>query len=77
WNWVPSYTSLNVSDNRPPAATIDAATRARIEQANPLDCELYQWARQRFESQIERHRDRAADLVQQIHKANQLLNTGT
>jgi hypothetical protein len=72
WDWTPSYTNLNVSTNRPEKGRIDASTRKRIEQANPLDCEIYAWAKQRFETLINQHRDNVHRLVGNIHEANRL-----
>ncbi len=63
WNWTPSYQKLNVT---PEKGGIDAPTREAIERANPLDCELYAWARSRFETLLEEHRSEVASRVRKI-----------
>ncbi|HVO45838.1 MAG TPA: sulfotransferase family 2 domain-containing protein [Steroidobacteraceae bacterium] len=77
WDWVPSYKHLNVSDNRPGKGQIDAAARDSIERANPLDCELYGWARDRLERLLDEHREQVTRMVAKIQAANHLEQTGT
>jgi glycosyltransferase involved in cell wall biosynthesis len=68
WDWTPAYESLNVTPERPAKGQLDAATREAIEGANPLDCELYAWAKQRFDDLWKQHREAAAPLVGRIRK---------
>jgi hypothetical protein len=70
WDWTPSYEKLNVSSNKPEKVQIDASTRRSIEQANPLDVELYAWAKLRFEDLLSRHSDDVEKLVGKIHDEN-------
>jgi hypothetical protein len=70
WDWTPSYRNLNVSTMRAEQGRIDASTRKCIEQANPLDVELYAWAKQRFDALIVQHRDEVDKRVGNIHDAN-------
>jgi glycosyltransferase involved in cell wall biosynthesis len=66
WDWTPSYESLNVTPERPGKGQVDPAARAAIERANPLDCELYAWAKHRFEALLDQHRDEVTRLVGRI-----------
>ena len=63
WDWIPSYESLNVA---PEKGQVDADTREAIERANPLDCELYAWAKRRFEDLLSQHKDEVAMGVRRI-----------
>ena len=63
WDWTPSYESLNVA---PEKGQVDAATREAIERANPFDCELYAWAKRRFEELLSQHQDEVALGVRRI-----------
>jgi glycosyltransferase involved in cell wall biosynthesis len=63
WNWTPTYQKLNVAPER---NGCDAQTRAAIERANPFDCELYAWAKARFENQLAQHQDAVAATVRRI-----------
>jgi hypothetical protein len=69
WDWTPAYESLNVSPQRPAKGQIDAAAREHIEKSNPLDCELYAWARLRFAALLGQHRDAVGEWVSRIHAA--------
>ncbi len=70
WDWTPAYQNLNVTQDRPRQGQIDPAARAAIEQANPFDCELYAWVKNRFEKLLNQHRAEILDRVARIHEAN-------
>jgi glycosyltransferase involved in cell wall biosynthesis len=63
WDWTPSYEKLNVA---PEKGGVDAQTRAAIERANPLDCELYAWAKSRFDNLLDQHQGEVATVVRRI-----------
>jgi len=63
WDWTPSYESLNVA---PEKGQVDADTREAIERANPFDCELYAWAKRRFDDLLSQHKDEVAMGVRRI-----------
>ena len=50
WN-VKSYTKKNVTRRKPRNDTLDAETLALLREANALDIELYQFARELFDAQ--------------------------
>jgi Sulfotransferase family len=50
WN-VKSYTKKNVTRQKPRNNTLDAETLALLREANALDIELYQFARELFDAQ--------------------------
>jgi hypothetical protein len=50
WN-VKSYTKKNVTRQKPRNDTLDTETLALLREANALDIELYQFARELFETQ--------------------------
>jgi hypothetical protein len=48
---IKAYTKKNVTRRKPQIKTLDAETRALLREANALDTELYQFARELFETQ--------------------------
>jgi hypothetical protein len=50
---IPLYARVNVTQKRPFAEQISPATLVHIKKQNYLDLELYQFARQLFEAQVE------------------------
>ena len=50
WN-VKSYTKKNVTRRKPRNDTLDTETLALLREANAFDIELYQFARELFETQ--------------------------
>lgn len=72
WNWTPYYLNRNVTQDKPVARQIDPAALRAIEQANPLDFELYDWVSQRFQHQITRRQPEIDARIAQLHRANRL-----
>jgi hypothetical protein len=77
WDRIPTYSNLNVSENKPPKDRIDASARSAIGKANALDCSLYEWAERRFESLLQKNRDRVAPLLKSIRDPAGFASTGT
>jgi len=63
WDWTPAYRKLNVAPER---GGCDAQTRAAIERANPLDCELYAWSKSRFEKLGAEHQNEVGAITRRI-----------
>lgn len=72
WKWTPYYLNRNVTQDKPVAKQIDPVALKAIEQANPLDFELYEWASRRFQSQVVRRQPEIDARVAQLHRANRL-----
>jgi Galactose-3-O-sulfotransferase len=62
------YTKKNVTRRKPPIETLDTETRMLLRAANALDIELYQFARELFETQ----RRVGGNLAMRCHKRPQL-----
>ena len=72
WNWTPYYLNRNVTKEKPVAKQIDPVALKAIEQANPLDFELYDWASQRFQDQLARRQPEVDARIAQLNRANRL-----
>lgn len=72
WNWTPYYLNRNVTQDKPVAKQIDPIALKAIEQANPLDFELYEWASQRFQNQLDQHRQDVDAGIARLDRANHL-----
>ena len=72
WNWTPYYLNRNVTQDKPVARQIDPVALKAIEQANPLDFELYEWASQRFQTQLARRQPEVDTRIAQLSRANTL-----
>jgi hypothetical protein len=72
WNWTPYYLNRNVTENKPAAKQIDPLALAAIEQANPLDFELYNWATKRFQDQLAQHKLVVDERISRLNRANRL-----
>ena len=72
WNWTPYYLNRNVTQDKPVAKQIDPVACKAIEQANPLDFELYDWASQRFQDQLARRQLEVDARIAQLNRANRL-----
>ncbi|MDP1863753.1 MAG: sulfotransferase family 2 domain-containing protein [Thiobacillus sp.] len=72
WNWTPYYLNLNVTKDKPVAKQIDPIALKAIEQANPLDFELYEWASRRFQTQLARRQPEVDARIAQLNRANTL-----
>lgn len=72
WNWTPYYLNRNVTKNKPIAKQVDPIALKAIEQANPLDFELYGWAVQRFQDQLAQHKSRVEEGMVRLDRANRL-----
>jgi len=72
WNWTPYYLNRNVTKEKPVAKQIDPIALKAIEQANPLDFELYDWASRRFQDQLAQHPSRVAEGMTRLNRANRL-----
>lgn len=70
WNWTPFYLNRNVTKNKPVAKQIDPLALAAIQQANPLDFELYDWATMRFQDQLAQHRAAVDERISRLERAN-------
>ncbi|MEJ2598008.1 MAG: sulfotransferase family 2 domain-containing protein [Anaerolineales bacterium] len=56
------YVRKNVTKSRPRRAALPESQLAAIQEANALDIQLYQWAQEHFETQIQRRRNFQRDL---------------
>jgi hypothetical protein len=72
WNWTPYYLNRNVTQDKPVARQIDPVAFKAIEQANPLDFELYEWASRRFQDQVDQHRSGIDEGIARLERANRL-----
>ena len=72
WNWTPYYLNRNVTEDKPVAKQIDPVALKAIEQANPLDFELYEWASRRFQTQLARRQPEVDARIAQLNRANML-----
>lgn len=72
WNWTPYYLNRNVTKDKPVAKQIDPIALKAIEQANPLDFELYDWASRRFQDQLAQHPSRMDEGITRLNRANRL-----
>lgn len=72
WNWTPYYLNRNVTQDKPVAKQIDPTALKAIEQTNPLDFELYEWAVQRFQDQITQHKSEVEERRARLLRANRL-----
>lgn len=72
WNWTPYYLNRNVTKDKPVARQIDPVALQAIEQANPLDFELYEWASRRFQTQLARRQPEVDTRIAQLNRANTL-----
>lgn len=72
WNWTPYYLNRNVTADKPVARQIDPTALAAIEQANPLDFELYDWVVKRFQTQLTRRAPDVAAGVARLNRINRL-----
>lgn len=72
WNWTPYYLKRNVTQDKPVAKQIDPVALKAIEQANPLDFELYDWASRRFKTQLARQQPEVDTRIVQLNRANRL-----
>ena len=72
WNWTPYYLNRNVTQDKPVAKQIDPVALKAIEQANPLDFELYEWASRRFQTQLARRQPEVDARIAQLNRANTL-----
>jgi hypothetical protein len=72
WNWTPYYLNRNVTQDKPVAKQIDPVAFKAIEQANPLDFELYEWAFRRFQDQVDQHRSGIDEGIARLERANRL-----
>lgn len=72
WNWTPYYLNRNVTQDKPVAKQIDPVALKAIEQANPLDFELYEWASRRFQTQLARRQPEVEARIAQLNRANTL-----
>lgn len=72
WNWTPYYLNRNVTKDKPVAKQIDPVALKAIEQANPLDFELYGWASRRFQNQLARRQPEVDRRIAQLNRANRL-----
>jgi hypothetical protein len=72
WTWTPYYLNRNVTKNKPVAKQIDPLAFAAIEQANPLDFELYDWATLRFQDQLAQHKLSVDERISRLNRANRL-----
>ena len=70
WNWTPYYLNRNVTKDKPVAKQIDPIVLKAIEQANPLDFELYEWASRRFQIQLARRQPEVDARIAQLNRAN-------
>lgn len=69
----PFYIELNRIDHKPPRQQLPASTIRIIEQTNPLDVELYRFARQRFQSILAQQDDSYWKELKQFTKYNAML----
>jgi hypothetical protein len=72
WNWTPYYLNRNVTKDKPVAKQIDPIALKVIEQANPLDFELYEWASRRFQTQLARRQPEVDTRIAELNRANRL-----
>lgn len=72
WNWTPYYLNRNVTKDKPVAKQIDPFALKSIEQANPLDFELYGWASQRFQGHLAQHQADVDEGMGRLARANRL-----
>lgn len=72
WNWTPYYLNHNVTKDKPAAKEIDPVAFNAIEQANPLDFELYDWASRRFKDRLARRQPEVDVRIAQLNRANRL-----
>lgn len=72
WNWTPYYLNRNVTQDKPVAKQIDPVALKAIEQASPLDFELYEWASRRFQTQLARRQPEVDARIAQLNRANTL-----
>jgi Galactose-3-O-sulfotransferase len=56
WKAWPVYLKRNVTGGRPDADTLSSDTIALIDRYNELDRELYEWAAQRFQAELDEAR---------------------
>lgn len=72
WNWTPYYLNRNVTQDKPDAKQIDPLALKAIEQANPLDFELYDWATRRFQDQLAQHQSNVDERIARLRRTNRL-----
>lgn len=72
WNWTPYYLNRNVTMGKPGAKQIDPLALKAIEQASPLDFELYDWATRRFQDQLIQHQSSVDQGMTRLNRANRL-----
>lgn len=72
WNWTPYYLNRNVTQDKPVPKQIDPVAFKAIEQVNPLDFELYEWASRRFQDQVYQHRSGIEEGIARLERANRL-----
>jgi hypothetical protein len=70
WRYV-IYRTVNVTPSRPPLRAISPATLSAIEQANPLDRELYRVGCSRFEALLREH-DITDSQITALHRASRI-----
>jgi hypothetical protein len=67
---LPFYVKENVTKERPDETFLDAETRELIEEANRLDLELYEYARNLFAEQCRAAGDSFAEELDRFRRAN-------
>lgn len=72
WNWTPYYLNRNVTKEKPAAKQIEPQALKAIEDANPLDFELYDWVSRRFQDQLTCHQPGVDDGIARLNRANRL-----
>jgi hypothetical protein len=69
WHF-PFYVKENVTNEKPDQTFLDPETRGLIEEANRLDIELYEYARNLFEEQCRAAGDSFAEELRHFRRAN-------
>lgn len=69
WNRVPTYLPARVSTSKP-KGEVSEKIRSRIRELNPLDVELYEHVRQRFEAQVRGMGESLRDRVRRVREEN-------
>ena len=69
WDW-PFYVKENVTKEKPDETFLDAETRGSIEEANRLDLELYEYARDLFDEQRRAAGDSFAEELCHFRRSN-------